>query len=138
MVQHRPAHLLAFLLFCITFLSNCSSTKKTQPPPEVSNEEVKVVTETKPAIVGGMEALYSNLRYPQKAVVEGIETKINANVLVNKEGQIEKISFDEETDYGFQEAAEEALHSVQFVPGKRNKEAVNTYVTIPIIFSLEE
>lgn len=137
MLQRSSAYFLVLLFFCNTFLSNCSSSQKTKSPPEVSNKEVNVVTETKPAIVGGMEALYSNLTYPQKALEEGIETKLNANVLVNKNGKIDKISFDKETDYGFQEAAEEALHRVQFVAGKRNEEAIDTYITIPIKFSLE-
>lgn len=127
-----------FLLLALgaVMVSSCSTTEKTQPPPEVSNEEVNVVTETKPAIVGGMEALYNNLEYPQKAFEEGVEAELKANVLVNKEGKLEEISFDKETQYGFEEAAEDALHRVQFVPGKRNEEPVNTYVTIPIVFNL--
>lgn len=135
----RSSYFFSLTLLCgaIIFLGSCSTTKEAQPPPEVSNEEVNVVTETKPAIVGGMEALYSTLEYPQQALQEGIETQLKASVLVNKNGKVEQISFDKETDYGFEEAAEEALHRVQFVPGKRNEEPVNTYVTIPINFSLQ-
>lgn len=132
--SHFSFFILMFL--CVAILSNCSTTKKTQPPPEVANEEVNVVTETKPAIVGGMEALYNNLEYPQQALEEGVETELNANVLVNKNGELEEISFDKDPEYGFQEAAKEALQSVQFVPGKRNEEPVNTYITIPIVFNL--
>ncbi len=135
---HSRSHLifLVMVFLCATILGSCSTPKKAQSPPEVVDEEVDVVTETKPAIVGGMEALYNNLEYPQKALKEGVETELNANVLVNKNGELEEISFEKSTEYGFEEAAENALRSVQFVPGKRNEEPVDTYVTIPIVFKL--
>lgn len=120
------------------FTVGCSSTKKTQPPPEVTRGNVNVVTETSPAIVGGPEELHKHLRYPPKALKEDIAITLKANVLVNRNGKIEQITFEQATEYGFRDAARDALRAVQFVPGKRNGDPINTFITVPIKFDPQQ
>lgn len=119
--------------FIILLFISCNSSKEVATI-ESTNSKPEVVVETTAAIVGGLEALQRKLKYPPKAKKEGVETTIKAKVLVNKNGKVEDVSFEEETDYGFEEAATEALHAVKFKAGERNGEPVNMYVTIPVQF----
>lgn len=88
-------------------------------------------------IIGGEEALYSKLKYPEKAQNTKLEPTLHTDVLINKQGEIEQISFKEEIGYGFEEAALEALEQLSFNPGRRiNGEPVRMMITIPITFKL--
>lgn len=122
------------LLISLIFLS-CKSSKEVQTI-QSTNPKPEVVVETTAAIIGGLDALQKELKYPQKAKNEGVETILMADVLVNKNGEVEQISFEKETEYGFEEAAEVALHEVEFKAGERNGEPVNMYITIPVKFEL--
>lgn len=127
-----PVH---FILFVILFLGGCSSSKEIQII-ESTETKPEVVVETKAAIVGGLNALQKVLEHPPKAKKEEVETVLMAEVLVNKNSKVEQISFDKETEYGFEDAARNALHRVQFRAGERNGKPVNMYITIPVKFEL--
>lgn len=128
---------LSFCLFTVALLLliGCSTSKKVQST-QVTEQKPEVIVETKAAIIGGLKALQKELEYPQEAKENGVEITLNANVLVNKSGNVEQITFDKETKYGFRDAARNALHEVQFRAGERNGEPVNMYVTIPVKFEL--
>ena len=115
---------------------SCGSSNNATPTYEPVSEKYQVKTETKAAIVGGMQALYRQLSYPAQARQEGIETTITANVLVTKNGKINQITFEGQPRSDFQQAAENALRSVTFRAGQRNGDAVNMYISIPIVFQL--
>lgn len=127
-----PVYVIPFLI--LLFIS-CNNSKEVAKI-ESTDSKPEVVVETSAAIVGGLEALQRELTYPEKAKNKRIEMTLMANVLVNKSGNVEQISFDKETEYGFEEAARKALYAVKFRAGKRNGEPVNMYITIPVIFEL--
>lgn len=133
----RPNSLLFYFFLAVTILLliGCNTSKKIQSI-EVTEKKPEVVVETKAAIVGGLKALQKELKYPREARENGVEIILNANVLVNKNGEVEQITFDKETEYGFRDAARNALYQVQFRAGERNGEPVNMYVTIPVKFDL--
>jgi|GEM_PF-1292866 len=126
-----------FLFGFSLLLLSCSTTDKTKPAPEVTKENLKVVTETTPAIIGGLEALYQQLRYPSNSSQQSLNITLEANVLVNSKGNVTKVSFDKDKYPQYIKAAREAIYAVKFVPGKRNGEAVNMFVTIPIQFNAQ-
>lgn len=132
-MPYRYSHIF-FIGFSILLLS-CSTSEKTKQAPEVNKENVKVVTETTPAIIGGLEALYQQLRYPSNSSQQTSNIALEANILVNSNGKVEQISFDEDQYPEYKEAAREAIYAVKFVPGKRNGEAIDMYITIPIQFN---
>lgn len=127
--------LFYIILFVILASAGCSNSKEIQT---IANTETKpeVIVETKAAIVGGLDALQKELEHPQKAKKEGVEAVLKADVLVNKNSKVEQISFDKETEYGFEKAAKNALHKVQFRAGERNGKPINMYITIPVKFEL--
>jgi TonB family protein len=119
----------------IVFFSSCNTSKKVQSI-ETTKSNPEIVVETKAAIIGGLAALQNELDYPRKAREKGVETILKANILVNKKGEIERISFDKKTEYGFEKAARSALHRVQFKAGERNGVPINMFITIPVKFEL--
>lgn len=120
--------------FSILLLS-CSTTDKTKSAPKVTKENTKVVTETTPAIIGGLEALYRQLSYPSNSSQEASNIMLEANILVNSDGKVKQVSFNKDQYPQYKEAAREAIYNVRFVPGKRNGEAVDMLTTIPIQFN---
>lgn len=129
---------IRILLIGFSFLLiSCSTTDKTKPAPKVTKENLKVVTETTPAIIGGLEALYQQLRYPPNSSNQSLNITLEANILINSEGKVTKVSFDKDKYPQYKKAAREAIYAVKFVPGKRNGEAVDMFVTIPIQFNAQ-
>lgn len=124
----------------LTLIVSCSSSEKAQSIESIEStgDKPEVVVETKAAIIGGLKALQEKLEYPPKAKREGVEAVLEANVLVNKDGYVEDITFENETEtnYGFEEAAREALREVKFKAGERNGEPIDMYITIPVRFEL--
>lgn len=124
----------------LLFLTSCSGSEKARSIESIESTDAdpKVVVETKAAIVGGLKALQKELEYPTKAKKDGVEAVLEANVLVNKNGYVEQISFENETetDYGFEDAARNALRRVNFKAGERNGDPINMYITIPVRFEL--
>lgn len=125
-----------YLIVILALSPGCKSPGEIQISEETPKNKPKVVIEKSAAIIGGPKALQEKLVYPDEAKEKGIETIIEANVLVNETGKVETISFDTETEYGFEEAAENALYQVRFKPGERNGKPVSMFVTIPVEFKL--
>ncbi|MEL7833075.1 TonB family protein [Fodinibius sp. Rm-B-1B1-1] len=119
----------------VIFVYGCSSSKNTQSPPEVTKENIKVVTETTPAIIGGLDALHQQLRYPAHLYADGTKIMLEANVLIDAEGNVNRISFNKDKYPELKAAAEKAIRKVRFVPGKRDGKEVDMFVTLPIQFT---
>ena len=92
-----------------------------------------------PKIIGTYEAIWKNLKYPEKAKKAGIEGIVVLRALVGKEGNIEKIEVTKGLgNLGCNEAAIEAVKNVRFTPARQNNKPVRFWFTIPIRFSLSE
>jgi TonB family protein len=124
-----------FLILFSLFLLSCNTTDNAKRAPEVTKENLKVVTETTPAIIGGLEALYRQLNYPSNSSQHSSYITLEANILVGSDGKVKQISFDQEKYPRYNQAARKAIHAVKFVPGKRNGETVDMFITIPIRFN---
>lgn len=131
-MKYRQSHI--FLITFLLLLLGCGSTDKAKQAPEVSKENIKVVTETFPAIIGGMEALYQQLTYPSNSTQQTTNIILKANILVNSQGKVKRISFDQDQYPQYKDAARDTIYNVRFIPGKRNGQAIDMFVTIPIQF----
>ncbi len=132
-------HPKIFLIISALLLVCCSSSEKAHTSGNVeidSGNDVQVIVEELPAIIGGQEALQQKLVYPKAAKENGIEVVLDAKVSVSKTGKIENIAFDSEYGYGLEEAAANALRRVDFRPGVRNGKPIRMVTTIPVKFEL--
>lgn len=129
---YRCNYILTILLSIL--LLSCSTSNKAKPTLDISKENVKVVTQTSPVIIGGMEALYQQLNYPANTSQQTADIILEANILVDNQGKVKQISFDTDQYPQYKKSAREAIYSVRFVPGKRNGKTADMFITIPIQF----
>ncbi len=84
------------------------------------------------------EFVSKNMIYPKVAKEQGIECKIAAMFVIEKDGSISNIRFITSTKgYGFEEEMERILKLMpKWQPGKENGEVVRVSLTLPIRFKL--
>lgn len=129
---------------CFSFLSvSCSSSRdidySSVPSSDLNsdNGDSYRIVGSLAYLKGGQKALQSKLVYPQKAKEDGIETTLVADVLINKKGMVEQITFEKKAGYGFEEAAINAINAVSFEPGTDLKgNPVRMIISIPVEFKL--
>lgn len=100
------------------------------------------VVEQMPQFPGGHAALLQylaqNIRYPEAAHKAGIQGRVIANFVVEKDGSITEAKIVKSVS---PELDAEALHVInsmpQWIPGRQNGEAVRVKYTIPVTFQLQ-
>ncbi|GAA5520123.1 M56 family metallopeptidase [Aliifodinibius salicampi] len=115
--------------------SNSPDSPESSPPsPE---EEYFVAVEQMPELVGGLESLFTKIRYPEEAREAGDEGRVIIRFIVNEEGEVE----DPEVIRGVSESLdEEALRVVkeaEFKPGTQRGKPVRVQYSLPIIFRIQ-
>lgn len=93
---------------------------------------------SEPQPVGGIEAIFEELEYPDNARSENIEGTVVVEFIVNEQGGLEDKDILSEIGGGAGEAALEAAASVQWEPGYENGEPVATNFQLPVRFTLDE
>lgn len=110
------------------------------PPPDDDFEdepEIFTFVEDMPQIVGGVEALYRNLRYPEIARRAGIEGRVVVQFVIDENGNIHNPRVVRSLGGGTDEAAIEAIRKTKFTPGRQRGRAVKVEYTLTIVFQLE-
>jgi TonB family protein len=107
-------------------------------PRTSAGEEIFIVVEEMPRMIGGMEAYYNQLRYPDMARRAGIEGRVILQFVVDKEGKPIDAVVVRGIGAGADEAALEALSKVRFTPGKQRGHSVNVQMQLPVEFSLRD
>jgi TonB family protein len=110
---------------------------KVVTPKTVEGEpEVFVVVENMPEPIGGMQAIYNNVTYPEAARKAGIEGRVVVQFVVDKEGNVTNPQIIRGIGGGCDEAALEAVKNVKFTPGTQRGENVAVQFQLPIVFRL--
>jgi protein TonB len=92
-----------------------------------------VAVEVEPSPIVNIQSL---VKYPDVARRTGLEGKVIASVLIDKEGRVKKVEI-EKSDYEiFNDAAREALMKARFTPARQNGEPVSVWFTLPIVFKM--
>lgn len=102
-----------------------------------SSDEVFTVVDEMPEMIGGMEVLYGEIKYPRTASRAGIEGRVFIQFVVDKDGNVRDEKVLRDIGGGCGEAALEAVRGVKFTPGKKNGVAVNVQYSMPVTFKLE-
>lgn len=121
------------------------STKKASQPssPNADDDKPFTMVEQMPEFPGGQSAMMSfiaeNIKYPEKAMKEGVQGKVYVRFVVNKEGKVEQPqvirSLSPETDA---EAIRVIESLPRFEPGTQGGKPVSVYYTIPLMFKMGE
>ncbi|MCA0445203.1 MAG: TonB family protein [Bacteroidetes bacterium] len=119
-------------------------------PAEVAAQEMEAIsvqdddqkiweaTEISPEIEGGFATVYKKLKYPEVAVIQKVEGTVVCSVYIDKEGNPINTEVLRSVHPSIDQAAQEALFNVKYIPGKQNGVAVSTKLTVPIKFKLSK
>ncbi|NNF57401.1 MAG: energy transducer TonB [Rhodothermaceae bacterium] len=118
-------------LFATTLLLLAPRAYAQEPP----TPEIEVVDEM-PTIVGGVEALQQQIRYPREARREGTEGRVFLQFIVNTDGLAEDIRVARGIGDGVDEAAIVALARSTFTLGRHQGQPVEVQMMLPITFRL--
>lgn len=108
------------------------------PPPPKEAPRVKFIPyDEAPVIIGGIEALRRNVRYPAIAKEAGVEGTVVIQAYISDRGIVEDvIVLKGVPNTGLDEAAIEAVKKTRFKPAKQRDRNVGVWYSIPIIFTL--
>ncbi len=107
------------------------------PPSDDVEDEIFVVVENPPELIGGLAGVQKRIKYPEMARKAGIEGRVTIRFVVDKEGNIVNPQVIRGIGGGCDEAALEALKGAKFKPGRQRGVPVNVSYSIPIVFSLK-
>jgi periplasmic protein TonB len=110
------------------------------PPPPAEDEEEEdffVVVEDMPELIGGLEGLQRQIRYPEMARRAGIEGRVYIQFIVNERGQVENPQVIRGIGGGADEEALRVVSQAEFKPGMQRGRPVRVQYSLPIFFRLQ-
>lgn len=101
-----------------------------------SDEQVFVVVEQMPELIGGLESLQREIQYPAIAAKAGIEGRVIVQFIVDEEGRPTKPMVVRGIGAGCDEEAVRAAMTTRFEPGRQRGKAVKVQMSLPVTFKL--
>lgn len=102
-----------------------------------SDQEVFVIVEEMPKLIGGLEELQSKIEYPALARRAGVEGRVYVQFVVNMEGVPEDIVITRGIGAGADEEAVRVISTMRFTPGKQRGQIVPVKMSLPVSFRLD-
>ena len=111
-------------------------------PPAVEETKIFEVVEQMPSFPGGdaalMQFLSKNIKYPVVAEENGIQGRVIATFVVERDGSISDVKVVKSVDPSLDKEAVRVLKSMpKWIPGKQNGSAVRVKYTVPVTFRLQ-
>ncbi len=91
-----------------------------------------------PSPEGGIEAIAKNIKYPEKAKVEGIEGKVFVKATIDETGKVVETEIVRSVSKECDLAAVYAVENTKWIPGEKDGNKISAQVTIPIAFKLDD
>lgn len=107
-----------------------------------TEEKVYQVVEQMPSFPGGDDALYkyisTHLKYPSRALDQGVEGKVMVRFVVTESGHIGEIQIMRSVDPDLDKEAKRVIASLpKFIPGKQQGKPVSVWFVCPIDFRID-
>lgn len=109
------------------------------PPPRAPvphDEEVFIVVESMPELVGGQAGVQSKVEYPQQAIDKGIEGRVTVQFIVDENGDVVNPKVIRGIGGGCDEEALRVVSQAKFKPGVQRGRNVAVQMSLPILFRL--
>ncbi len=90
----------------------------------------------KPRVLGGMQQLYLNVRYPQEAKENRIQGRVILNFVVHETGRVSDIQVLRSLHPLCDSAVVRAVRKTTFIPAEENGERVAVRMALPVRFQL--
>ena len=116
------------------------------PPPmpepaaeaeEEPEEEIFVVVEHMPKLIGGIASIQSRIEYPEVARLAGIEGKVIVQFVVDETGRVRDPMVLRGIGGGCDEEALRAVQLATFEPGRQRGKPVSVRYVVPVTFKLK-
>jgi TonB family protein len=101
-----------------------------------ADDEVHMVVEDQPELLGGMKALQESIQYPQMAKEAGIEGRVIVQFVVDKNGAVTNPTVTKGVHEQLNEAALQAVKQQEFNPGRQDGEPRKVQMSLPVTFRL--
>ena len=101
-------------------------------------DEVFVIVEEAPIMIGGHETLQSRIQYPELARKAGIAGRVFLQFVVDQQGNVTQPQVVRGIGGGADEEALRALQTMKFIPGVQRGQRVNVKMSVPVTFRLDE
>jgi len=109
------------------------------PPQEVEEnqeDEVFIIVENKPELIGGLASLQQKVQYPKIAQQAGIEGRVVVQFVVDEKGNVVNPKIVRGIGGGCDEEALRVIKQAEFRPGTQRGRPVKVQYTLPINFQL--
>lgn len=114
------------------------------PPPPPKQEEESgeneddffILVEQMPELIGGLESLQSQVRYPERALRANIQGRVYVQFIVNERGQVENPEVIRGIGGGCDEEALRVVKRAKFTPGMQRGRPVRVQYNLPVIFMI--
>ncbi len=143
MTRNSLLTLLAATLFITV---GCSDVVQNEIEPSAQQEESEAVPEADevfrvvdemPTIVGGIQAIVDEIKYPEEAKADGIEGRVLVQFIVDETGNVVSPTVIKGVDPNLDAEALRVVGDTKFVPGKHNGVARKVRLTLPVTFKLQ-
>jgi periplasmic protein TonB len=112
------------------------------PAPPAQKEGTKaseeddffIVVEQMPILIGGMEALQREVRYPEMALRANIQGRVHLQFIVNEKGEVENPRVLRGIGGGCDEEALRVVSKMKFEPGLQRGRPVRVQYSLPVVF----
>lgn len=109
---------------------------ETEEEEAIDDREIFTIVEEMPVLLGGANAIYQYLRYPEIARRAGIEGRVIVQFVIDQEGNVVDPVVVRGIGGGCDEAALEAVTNLKFSPGRQRGRPVKVRYSLPITFRL--
>jgi TonB family protein len=125
----------------VGFTSYGDANRPPPPPPPTSldnpvDQEVFIVVENMPELVGGQAGIQAKVKYPPTAIRAGIEGRVTVQFIVDKNGDVKNPKVIRGIGAGCDEEALRVVSQAKFKPGIQRGQNVEVQMSLPILFKL--
>ncbi len=120
-----------------------TATRVQEPPPVAPEPKIFTYVEQMPEYPGGNEAMNKfiarSIQYPRKAIRKKVEGTVGVQLVITKEGKIEKVHLAKGIGAGCDEEALRVIGTMpDWRPGMQNGRSVQASFSIPVRFRLAD
>lgn len=105
---------------------------------EFEEEQIFIVVETPPILIGGIKSIQDKIIYPEIAVKAGIEGKVIVQFVIDRDGNVLNPFIVRGIGGGCDEESIRVVKQLKFKPGLQRGRPVSVKYTIPVTFKLKE
>ena len=112
------------------------------PPPQATEDNTEpendfyVIVEQMPELIGGLESLQREVRYPDRALRANIQGRVFVQFVVNERGEVENPRVVRGIGGGCDEEAIRVVKMAKFTPGMQRGRPVRVQYNLPVVFTI--